>query len=169
MNWRPSRLATAPVVPAPKKGSRITSPGLVEARITRCSSASGFWVEWAFGAGRVLHPLIAGADRQGPVRAHLQFVVGRLHRFIVEGVAARAALLGRPDQGLMRVGEARALEVRHGVGLAPDHVVQDPEAQVLQRRADAEDVVVAADHPEGARRPSAPAAPAVSQARVKPS
>ncbi len=30
MKWRPSRLATAPVVPEPKKGSRTTSPGLVE-------------------------------------------------------------------------------------------------------------------------------------------
>ena len=48
MKCRPSRLATAPVVPEPKNGSRITSPGLVEATITRCSSASGFWVEWAF-------------------------------------------------------------------------------------------------------------------------
>ena len=41
-------MATAPVVPEPKKGSRITSPGLVEDTITRCSSDSGFWVEWAF-------------------------------------------------------------------------------------------------------------------------
>ena len=50
----------------------------------------------------------------------------------------------------MRVGEARAAEVGHRVGLAPDDVVQDPEAGVLQQRADAEDVVVAADHPDGA-------------------
>ena len=41
-------MATAPVVPEPKKGSSITSPGLVEDTITRCSRASGFWVEWAF-------------------------------------------------------------------------------------------------------------------------
>ena len=47
MKCRPSRLATAPVVPEPKKGSRITSPGLVDDTITRCSRASGFWVECA--------------------------------------------------------------------------------------------------------------------------
>jgi hypothetical protein len=50
----------------------------------------------------------------------------------------------------MRVGEPGALEVRHRVGLAPDDVVEDPEAQVLERRADPEDVVIAADHPQGA-------------------
>src|ERR1700724_1038749 len=44
MNPRPSRLATAPVVPVPQKGSRITSPGREDARITRASSASGFCV-----------------------------------------------------------------------------------------------------------------------------
>ena len=49
----------------------------------------------------------------------------------------------------MRVGEAFAAEIRHRVGLAPHHVVQDPEIEVLQRRADPEDVVVGADHPQG--------------------
>ena len=42
--WRPSRLATAPVVPEPKNGSSTTSPGLVEAIMMRASSASGFCV-----------------------------------------------------------------------------------------------------------------------------
>ena len=50
----------------------------------------------------------------------------------------------------MRVGEAPAAEIRHRIGLAPDDVVQDPEAQILQDRADAEDVVIGADHPERA-------------------
>jgi uncharacterized membrane-anchored protein len=50
----------------------------------------------------------------------------------------------------VRVGEAAAAEVRHRVGLAPDHVVEDPEAEILQRRADAEDVVIGADHPDRA-------------------
>ena len=50
----------------------------------------------------------------------------------------------------MRVGEALAAEVRHRVGLAPHDVVQDPEAEILQDRADAEDVVIGADHPERA-------------------
>src|SRR3546814_5431671 len=48
----------------------------------------------------------------------------------------------------MRVGEARALEIGHRIGLAPDDVVQDPESLVLQLRADTKDVVVAADHPQ---------------------
>jgi hypothetical protein len=50
----------------------------------------------------------------------------------------------------MRVGEAAALEVGHGIGLAPHHIVEDPEAQVLQDGADAEDVVIGADHPDRA-------------------
>src|SRR3546814_8753179 len=48
----------------------------------------------------------------------------------------------------MRVGEARALEIGHRIGLAPYDVVQDPESLVLQLRADTKDVVVAADHPQ---------------------
>ena len=50
----------------------------------------------------------------------------------------------------MGVGEAGAAEVGHRVRLAPHDVVQDPEAGVLEQRADAEDVVVAADHPDRA-------------------
>jgi hypothetical protein len=50
----------------------------------------------------------------------------------------------------MRVGEAAPAEVRHRVGLAPDHVVQDPEAEVLHRHSEAEDVVVGANHPDRA-------------------
>ena len=50
----------------------------------------------------------------------------------------------------MRVGEAPAAEVRHRVGLAPDHVVEHPEAQILQDRPDAEDIVIGADHPQRA-------------------
>ena len=48
MKLRPSFLATAPVVPEPKKGSSTTSPGLDEESSTRASSASGFWVGWTF-------------------------------------------------------------------------------------------------------------------------
>ena len=50
----------------------------------------------------------------------------------------------------MGVGEAAAAEVGHGVGLAPDDVVQDPEAEILQDASDAEDVVIGADDPDGA-------------------
>ena len=44
MRPRPSLFATAPVVPVPKNGSSTTSPGLVEAMMTRWSSPSGFCV-----------------------------------------------------------------------------------------------------------------------------
>ena len=92
-------------------------------------------------------------SRSPPVhsgRAHLHALVQFLHRVVVEGVALGALVARRPDQGLVRVGEALAAEVRHRVRLAPDDVVQHPEAEILQRRADAEDVVIAADHPERA-------------------
>ncbi len=102
------------------------------------------------GARLVLQALFTGAERQRPVRAHLQLVIGHLHGVVVEGVAARATALGGPDQSLVSIGEPGALEVRHRVGLAPDDVVQDPEAGVLQGGADPEDVVIAADHPDRA-------------------
>ena len=63
-----------------------------------------------------------------------------------------ALVAGRPDQRLMGVREARALEVRHRVRLEPDNVVQEPEAQVLKRRPQPEDVVIRADHPDRAVR-----------------
>src|SRR5665811_1018056 len=50
----------------------------------------------------------------------------------------------------MRVGETAAAEIRHWIGLAPDHIVEDPKPEILHHRADAEDVVVGADHPDGA-------------------
>jgi len=50
----------------------------------------------------------------------------------------------------MRIGEARAAEIGHRVRLAPDDVVHDPEAEILHRRADAEDVVIGADDPDRA-------------------
>ncbi|MNL46547.1 hypothetical protein D3C87_1692700 [compost metagenome] len=49
----------------------------------------------------------------------------------------------------MRIGEARAAEIGHWIGLAPDDVVEHPEPKVLQNRADAEDVVIGPDHPHG--------------------
>ena len=99
----------------------------------------------------VAQPLGTGADRDQPVAAHLQLFVERLHRFVVEGVA-RLAVAGAPQQRLMRVGKAPAAEIRHRVGLAPHHVVEDPEPLILQRRADAEDIVITADDPERPRR-----------------
>ena len=106
----------------------------------------------------VLQPLVAGADREQPVGAHLGAVIGFLQRVIIERVALGVGVAARPDQRLVGIGEAPAAEVRHRVGLAPDDVVEDPEAEVLEDGADAEDVVVGADHPEGAVRLQHPAA-----------
>ena len=99
----------------------------------------------------ILDALAPGAERDHPVRPHLHSIVQFLQRFVVEGVFAGFVAAG-PDQGFMGVGQALAAKVRHRVGLAPDHVVQDPEPLILQGRADAEDVVIAADHPERAVR-----------------
>ena len=85
-------------------------------------------------AGLVLEPLMPGADRQHPVRAHLYPVIERFERLVVEGVA-RALFLAGPDHRLMRVGKALAAEIRHRVGFAPHHVVEDPEPGILQRGA----------------------------------
>ena len=78
----------------------------------RCSSASGFCVGCVLRPPSSLQPLGARADREQPVRAHLQIFVQRLHRLVIEGVA-RLGSHRRPDQRLMRVGEAAPAEIRH--------------------------------------------------------
>ncbi len=97
----------------------------------------------------ILGALAARADRKHPVAAHLEIVVERLHLAIIEGVA-RFLILGAPQQCLMGIGKTGAAEVGHRVGLAPDDVVQNPEVRILQQRPDAVDVMIAADHPDGA-------------------
>jgi hypothetical protein len=97
----------------------------------------------------VLEALGAGADREQPVRAHLHIVIGLLQLLVVEGDAAGAGFAAQISVSCALV-KRRAAEVRHRVGLAPDHVVEHPEIEILQRRADAEDVVVRADHPDRA-------------------
>ena len=95
---------------------------------------------------RVLQALGAGADRQQPVRAHLAIFIAGLQRLVIEGVILRARSVARgPDHRLMRVGEAAAAKIRHRIVLAPDDVVEDPEAEILHDRADAEDIVIGAD------------------------
>ena len=94
---------------------------------------------------RVLEAFAAGADRQIPVGANLTVLVARLEHLVIEGVALRLRITRRPDHGLVGVGEAAAAEIRHRVGLAPDDVVENPEAEVLQDRPDPENVVVGAD------------------------
>ena len=148
MKRRRSRRATAPVVPVPQNGSSTRSSGRDAARITRASSASGFCVGCSFLPSRPFKPLLAGAQRNEPVGAHLDIVVARLERLVVERIIALGGVARRPDQGLVRVGEAAAAEIRHRIGFAPDDVVEDPEAEILQHGADAKNVVIGADHPQ---------------------
>ena len=96
----------------------------------------------------VLEPLLAGAQRDQPVGAHLNVFVAGLERLVVERVVPLGGVARRPDQRLVRVGEAAAAKVRHRVGFAPDDVVEDPEAEVLEDRADAENVVIGTDDPQ---------------------
>ena len=48
----------------------------------------------------------------------------------------------------MGIGKPPATEIRHRVGLAPDNVVEHPEAGILQDCADTINIVVRADHPD---------------------
>ena len=105
-----------------------------------------------------LQAFFAGAEREGPVRAHLHAVIAGFQRLVIEGVAFGLGIAGRPDQCFVSIGEAPAPEIRHRVGLAPDHIVQDPEAEVLQDGPDAENIVIRADHPQRPRGLQQPAA-----------
>src|ERR1051325_2863524 len=69
----------------------------------------------------------------------------------------------------MRVGKAATAEIRHRVGLAPDDVVEHPETEILQHRADTEDVVIGADDPKRAawlEEPPALAEPGAREAVI---
>ena len=99
-----------------------------------------------------LEAFVAGAQRDQPVGTCLHVLIGGLQRFIVEGIALGLFVARGPDHGFVGIGEAAAAEIRHRIGLAPDDIVEDPEAEVLHDRADAENVVVGADHPQRRRR-----------------
>ncbi len=117
----------------------------------------------------VLDAFLAGAQGEGPVRAHLGVFVEGFERVVVEGVFLAVTAARGPDQRLMGIGKARALEVRHRVGLAPDDVVQDPEAQVLNGGPQAEHVMIAADHPDrafGFQHPAAFLQPGTAKAVI---
>ena len=125
------------------------SPGDVLANRIRCSNASGFCVGCSLSPCWFRSRSAPGAQRDEPVAAHLHVIVQGLHGLVVEPVAAIPAPC-RPDHRLMRIGEPTPTEVRHRIGLAPHDVVEDPKAEILQDRADAEDVVVGADYPDRA-------------------
>ena len=88
-----------------------------------------------------------GADRKLPVGAHLQIIVQRLHRLVIECVA-RILRTRCPDQRFMGICETAATEIRHRVGLAPHNIVQHPEIEILNDPAETVDIVIAANHPE---------------------
>src|SRR5947199_10761931 len=96
-------------------------------------------------------PFGARAQRNEPVGPHLELFVEGLHGVIVEGVTRFGTRRG-PDERLMGVGEAPTTEVRHRIELAPDDIVQDPEALVLEEGTYPEDIVVGADHPQAPAR-----------------
>ena len=97
-------------------------------------------------------PFVAGAQRDQPVGTRLHILVGGLEGLVVEGIALGFFVARGPDHGLVGIGEAAAAEIRHRIGLAPDDVIENPEAEVLHNGADAENIVVGADHPQRRRR-----------------
>ena len=87
-------------------------------------------------------------------RAHRPYCLHLLsrdaaHFLIIEDVFA-FLVLGGPEDGLGRVGEVTAAQVRGRVGFFPGDVVQNLEPELLQGVADAEYDVVRASHPDGA-------------------
>ena len=99
----------------------------------------------------VPEPFRAHADRQEPVGADLAILVAGLERLVIERIALGVGPPRRPDHRLVGVGEAPAAEVRHRIGFAPHDVVENPEAEILENGADAEDVVVGADDDDRGR------------------
>ena len=93
-------------------------------------------------------PFLAGAQREQPIGAHLNVVVTRFQRLVIERIIAVCGVARRPNQGLVRIGEAAAAKIRHRIRFAPDDIVQDPKAEILEDRADPENVVVGTDDPE---------------------
>ena len=48
----------------------------------------------------------------------------------------------------MGVGEPSTAKVRHGIVFPPNNIIEHPVAQILQRRADPKDVMIAANDPK---------------------
>ena len=96
--------------------------------------------------------LATTAYGQHPVGTHLQIIIQGFHGAVIKGVARRVFIARRPDKRLMRVGKARAFEIRHRVGFAPDNIIQHPKTDILQGRSDAENIVIRANDPQRPRR-----------------
>lgn len=93
--------------------------------------------------------LAIGRRVDAPDGLHLLAAGHLAHDLIVEAVLT-LFVLGRPDDGLGRVREVAAGEIRRRVGLLPGDVVEDFEAKLLHRVTDGEDDVVRARHPDAA-------------------
>ena len=68
---------------------------------------------------------------------------------VIEGIFGALFLLC-PEQGFMCIRESHPAEVRRGIRLDPDDVVEDPITEVLQDRAHPKDIVIRTDHPDRA-------------------
>ncbi len=156
MKRRRSRRATAPVVPVPENGSSTRSSGRDAARMTRAKQRLRLLRRMQLLAVAAFEPFLAGAQRNEPIGAHLDVVIARFERLVIERIIVLGGVARGPDQGFVRIGEAAAAEIRHRVGFAPDDVVEDPEAEILEDRADAENVVIGADDPQAWRSASSP-------------
>lgn len=89
--------------------------------------------------------------------------VRQLSRGLVVEDVSRFRLPGCPQQGLVRVGEVETGKVRGRIGLHPDEIAQDLEAQLLHRETHT------VDHVVGPRDPQAPAVGQHSLAVGEPS
>ena len=80
---------------------------------------------------------------------YLLAAIGFLHELVVESVAG-LFVLGGPDDGFGSVGEIAARKIGRRVGLGPGNVVEELEAELLHREADAMDDVGGAGDSDGA-------------------
>ena len=48
----------------------------------------------------------------------------------------------------MSIGKALAAKIRHRIGFAPHHIVENPEAKILKNGAHTKDIVIGADDPD---------------------
>ena len=142
------------------RASRAGAEKRVEHHITGLSTGQQNAMQQAFrllrrvqlSAALIFQTLAAGANRQAPIRAHLHIIIQRLHGLIIERIAGGVFVRRGPNQRFMRIGEARATKIRHRIGFAPNNIVQNPIAEILQRRADAENIMIGADDPKRAGR-----------------
>src|SRR5262249_523920 len=96
--------------------------------------------------------LLTRAQGHSPIGTHLDIFVPAFDHFIVESVATRIGITRRPYQCLVRICEATPTKIRHRIGFSPDHVIEDPKAEILHYRADAENIMIGAYHPDGGGR-----------------